>query len=375
MSYTPPFTLTNNILSLVASISEQLGRLSATVNSNQALLLRKVNRVRTIQGSLAIEGNQLSEDQITAILEGKRVIAPAREVQEASNALNVYEQLDTFKFDDEKALLLAHKNLMLGLIDSAGQYRTSGVGVIKNDKVIHMAPPEGQVPRLMADLFGWLKNSDDHTLIKSCVFHYEFEFIHPFIDGNGRMGRLWQTLILKQYHEAFTYLPVESLVSAHQTDYYKAIAESTKHSNSTPFIEFMLSMIDQALQQLYQTQLNQEQQGNEPSISNQSPQVNPQVTPPVIDQDNVAGGLLLSDQVLALLNVMLSEGELNKTKRFKREILQSLLGLSDKKSFTQRYLKPALTDGLIEMTIPDKPTSRLQQYQVTTSGIKALSFN
>ena len=192
----------------------------------------------------------------------------------------MYEQLDTFQFDDENALLLAHKNLMLGLIDSAGQYRTSGMGVIKNDKVIHMVPPEGQVPRLMADLFAWLKSSDDHALIKSCVFHYEFEFIHPFIDGNGRMGRLWQTLILKQYHDAFTYLPVESLVSTHQKDYYQAIAESTKHSNSPPFIEFMLSMIDQALQQLYQTPLNQEQQGNELSISNQSPQVSPQVTPP-----------------------------------------------------------------------------------------------
>ena len=191
----------------------------------------------------------------------------------------MYEQLDTFQFDEENALLLAHKNLMLGLIDSVGQYRTSGVGVIKNDKVIHMATPEGQVPQLMADLFAWLKASDDHALIKSCVFHYEFEFIHPFIDGNGRMGRLWQTLILKQYHDAFTYLPVESLVSAHQTDYYKAIADSTKNNNSAAFIEFMLSMIDQALQQLYQTQLNQDQQGNEPSISNQSPQVSPQVTP------------------------------------------------------------------------------------------------
>ena len=252
MSYKPPFTINNKILSLVASISEQLGRLSATVDSSQSLLLRKVNRVRTIQGSLAIEGNQLSEDQITAILEGKRVIAPAREVQEASNALNVYEQLDSLQFDNdnENDLLLAHKNLMLGLIDTAGQYRSTGVGVIKDGQVIHMAPPEGQLRRLMAELFGWLKNSDDHALIKSCVFHYEFEFIHPFADGNGRMGRLWQTLILKQYHDAFTYLPVESLVAAHQDEYYQAIGESTKLTDSAPFIEFMLSMLDQSLQLL-----------------------------------------------------------------------------------------------------------------------------
>ena len=333
MSYTPPFTLNNQILSLVASISEQLGRLSVTYDSRSSLLLRKVNRVRTIQGSLAIEGNQLSEDQITAILEGKRVIAPAREVQEASNALAVYEQLSSFQFDDEASLLLAHKGLMIGLIDSAGQYRASGVGVIKNSKVIHMAPPANLVPRLMSDLFTWLHSSDDHALIKSCVFHYEFEFIHPFADGNGRMGRLWQTLILKQYHEAFTYLPVESLISTHQTAYYQAIATSTKKIDSAPFIEFMLSMIDRSLQQLHQ----------------ENPQVTPQVAP----------------QVNELLNVMKVEGDKNNLFMFKRASLQKLLGLKDKKSFTQRYLKPALQAGLIEMTIPDKPTSRLQQYRLT----------
>ncbi len=355
MSYTPPFTLNNKILTLVASISEQLGRLSATVSNNQSLLLRKVNRVRTIQGSLAIEGNQLSEDQITAILEGKRVIAPAREVQEASNALAVYEQLELFQFDDEDALLLAHKNLMIGLIDSAGQYRSTGVGVIKNSKVIHMAPPANLVPRLMGDLFAWLKLSDDHALIKSCVFHYEFEFIHPFVDGNGRMGRLWQTLILKQYHEAFTYLPVESLISAHQIEYYKALADSTKQSNSAPFIEFMLAMIDQALQQLHleQSRSGQIMQGND---LKDSPQVSPQVAPQV------------NEQVLALLTVMQCENKSHNTSQFKRETLQALLGLKDKKSFSLRYLKPALKEGLIEMTIPDKPTSRLQQYQLTVIG-------
>ena len=349
MNYQPPFTLTNKTLSLVASISEQLGRLSATVNSNQSLLLRKVNRVRTIQGSLAIEGNQLSEDQITAILEGKRVIAPAREVQEASNALSVYEQLDSFEFANEDDLLLAHKNLMLGLIDSAGAYRDSGVGVIKNSKVIHMAPPANFVPRLMGDLFNWLGTSDDHALIKSCVFHYEFEFIHPFADGNGRMGRLWQTLILKQYHDAFTYLPVESLISAHQTEYYKAIADSTKQSNSAPFIEFMLAMIDTALQQLHQEQQSNDTLTNTPQVS---PQVNPQV----------------SEQVLVLLKAMSLAEKQDKTSQFKREVLQGVLGLKDKKSFSLRYLKPALAEGLIEMTIPDKPTSRSQQYRLTVLG-------
>lgn len=343
MHYVPPFTLNNQILSRVANISEQLGRLTATQDMAQSLLLRKVNRVRTIQGSLAIEGNQLTEDQITAILEGKRVIAPAREVQEASNALNVYEQLDIFAYQKESSLLQAHKTLMLGLIDSAGQYRnTGGVGVIKNQQVIHMAPPADRVPKLMGELFTWLANSDDHPLIKSCVFHYEFEFIHPFADGNGRMGRLWQTLILKQYHEVFTYLPVESLIAAHQTEYYQAIADSTKAADSAPFIAFMLSMIEQALQQLHHT-----------SESVETCVVSPQVTP----------------QVKMLIKVMKVAGETEQAQTsFNRTDLQQLLGLKDKKSFNQRYLQPALSNGLIEMTIPDKPTSRLQQYRLTVLG-------
>ncbi|MFH0267297.1 Fic family protein [Vibrio rumoiensis] len=345
MHYAPPFTLNKQILSRVANISEQLGRLTATQDRAQSLLLRKVNRVRTIQGSLAIEGNQLTEDQITAILEGKRVIAPAREVQEASNALNVYEQLDSFAYQKESSLLQAHKTLMLGLIDSAGQYRNTGVGVIKNQQVIHMAPPADRVPKLMGELFTWLANSDDHPLIKSCVFHYEFEFIHPFADGNGRMGRLWQTLILKQYHEVFTYLPVESLIATHQTEYYQAIADSTKAADSAPFIVFMLSMIEQALQQLHHT--------SESVETGVSPQVAPQVTP----------------QVKMLIRVMKVAGETEQAQTsFNRTDLQQLLGLKDKKSFNQRYLQPALINGLIEMTIPEKPTSRLQQYRLTALG-------
>jgi Fic family protein len=367
-SYAPPFTLNNEILSLVAAISQQLGQLSAEQNTHKSqseLLLRKVNRVRTIQGSLAIEGNKFSEDQITAILEGKRVIAPAREVQEASNALAVYETLDTLQYDQENALSLekkmlsAHKTLMLGLIDSAGQYRQSGVGVIKNNKVIHMAPPAHLVPKLMVDLFAWLAEADDHLLIKSCVFHYEFEFIHPFADGNGRMGRLWQTVILKQHHPVFAYLPVESLVSKHQEEYYQAIGQSTKASNSAPFIAFMLSMINKALDELQTDQLLSIQ-----LLSIQkSPQESPQVTPQVIQ--------LLKVMLMAIVKVTVTvkEGKNSfKSKAFKREQLQTLLGLSDKKSFNLRYLKPALAQGLVEMTIPDKPTSKLQQYKLTALG-------
>jgi len=342
MSYAPPFTLNNEILLLVAAISEQLGQLSVEQKAQQsqsALLLRKVNKVRSIQGSLAIEGNNLSEDQITAILDGKRVIAPMREVQEASNALAVYETLDTLQYNKEFALLSAHKALMLGLIDSAGQYRHSGVGVIKNSKVIHMAPPADLVPRLMNDLFAWLEEADDHLLIKSCVFHYEFEFIHPFADGNGRMGRLWKTLILKQHHPVFAYLPVESLMSKHQEEYYQAIGQSTKASNSAPFIIFMLSMIKKSLTELQTNQLfnlENDLQG--------SPQESPQVTPQVEQ--------LL--KVMRLVGEKVGEKESENSfssKAFKREQLQTLLGLSDKKSFNLRYLKPALAQGLVEMTL------------------------
>ncbi len=253
----PPFTLNNKILSQVAEISEAVGRLSVVLEQEQSLKLRRINRMRTIQGSLAIEGNTLSEEQITAILDGKRVIAPPKEVKEASNAIAVYDKLDEWQPEKEKHLLAAHKTLMIGLEDDAGCYRSSGVGVMSGKKVVHMAPQAERVPALMKTLLTWLKTSDTHPLITSSVFHYEFEFIHPFADGNGRMGRLWQTLILSQWHSVFAYLPVESLVHQHQDNYYQAILQSTAQGESTPFIEFMLGMIEQAVEELAITSTTQ----------------------------------------------------------------------------------------------------------------------
>lgn len=196
LHYHPPFTLTSEIVSLVAAIAEQVGRLSAQSGSGMDLRLRRINRIRTVTGSLAIEGNTLSEEQITSILDGKQVLAPPRELQEARNALAVYEQLHTWDGLSEADLLAAHRMLMQGLLDVPGTYRSGGAGVMAGDKVLHMAPPANRVPALMAQLFGWLQNSQEHPLIASSVFHYELEFIHPFADGNGRMGRLWQTLLL-----------------------------------------------------------------------------------------------------------------------------------------------------------------------------------
>lgn len=208
MKYQPPYTITSKIIHLIAQISENIGRLTVLEEIQDSLKLRKANRIRTIQGSLAIEGNTLSTEQITAILNGKTVIAPPKEVQEVRNAIKAYEAFQQWQPSQERDLLQAHQILMTGLIDEVGQYRHGGVGVMSGDRVVHMAPPANQINRLMADLLDWLNDSDIHPLIQSSVFHYEFEFIHPFADGNGRMGRLWQTLILIRWNPIFANIPL-----------------------------------------------------------------------------------------------------------------------------------------------------------------------
>lgn len=246
-NYQPPLTITAHILNRHGQISEQLGRIAEREHQAQTLRLRRANQIRTIQGSLAIEGNSLSVEQITAVLEGKPVIAPPREVQEVKNALAVYEHFDRYDPNSEADLLEAHRLLMTGLVDELGQYRSGGVGVMSGTTVVHMAPPASQLPRLMSQLFDWLGTTEQPALIASAVFHYEFEFIHPFADGNGRMGRLWQSLILAKWNPLFANLPVESLVYANQTGYYRAIAASTEATDCAPFVEFMLDVIYETL--------------------------------------------------------------------------------------------------------------------------------
>ena len=242
-TYQPPYTITSEILTRVAQISEAMGRLNVLTDRAGELRLRRITRIRTVRGSLAIEGGTLSEAQITAILEGRRVIAPPRAVQEARNALAAYDHFESWRPEVEKDLLDAHRMLMAGLIDEAGMYRHGGVGVMAGTQVIHMAPPADRVPQLMSDLCRWLATTDAHPLIAGSVFHYEFEFIHPFIDGNGRLGRLWQSLILTRWNPLFANIPVESLVFEHQHEYYEALQESTNRTDSAPFIAFMLRMI------------------------------------------------------------------------------------------------------------------------------------
>lgn len=245
--YQPPFSLTPEILTLVANIAEQVGRLSVQAELAQSLRLRRLNRIRAIQGSLAIEGNTLTEEQITAILDGKRVLAPLRDIQEAQNAIQAYEQLPHWQPHKEEDLLAAHAQLTHLLQADAGQYRQGGVGVMAGDAVVHMAPPANRVGVLMGQLLNWLKETNLHPLISSSVFHYEFEFIHPFSDGNGRLGRLWQTLILSRWNPLFAHIPVESLVHTDQADYYRAIQQSTATTDCAPFIHFMLKAIAAAL--------------------------------------------------------------------------------------------------------------------------------
>ena len=246
----PPYDITPKILKLITSISEKLGEINATYLSKQSPQLRKQNRIKTIHSSLQIEGNTLTEEQITALIENKRVIGPEKDVLEVLNAIKLYENLEKYKFYSDKSFLKAHKVLMNGLIQSPGKYRTKGVGIVKGNIVEHIAPPAENVPYLMKDLFEYLKDSEELTLIKSCVFHYEMEFIHPFIDGNGRMGRLWQTLILMSEYPVFEFLPFETLISQTQNEYYNSLAMCDKLGKSTMFIEYMLGVIDKSLSSL-----------------------------------------------------------------------------------------------------------------------------
>jgi Fic family protein len=286
--------------------------------------LRRENRIRSIHASLAIENNTLTVDQVTSVIAGKRVLGPQREIQEVKNAFAAYEAMTSWKPSALKDLLAAHRLMLKGLVDEAGKFRTRSVGIAKGKRIVHLAPPASRVPGLMKDLLGWLKRTDAHPLIAGCVFHYELEFIHPFADGNGRMGRLWQTLILSQWKPLFAFLPVETVIRDQQAEYYKILAACDKAGNSTAFIEFLLSALVVALR-------------DSPS------------TDQVTDQ--------VSDQVAALLRTI-------GTKTLSALECMNRLKLSHRPTFRANYLNPALSAGLIERTIPDKPQSRLQKYRV-----------
>jgi Fic family protein len=243
----PPYQITPEILQLITSVSEKIGQINATFLDKPSPKLRKENRIKTIHSSLSIEGNTLTVEQITALIENKRVIGPEKDINEVLNAIRVYNQLHTFDPYSSQSFLKAHEILMQGLVVDSGKFRKKGVGIVAGDKLAHMAPPTENVPHLMNDLFRYLKTSNEIALIKSCVFHYEMEFIHPFIDGNGRMGRLWHTLILMKEYPVFAFIPFENIIHKTQPEYYKALSQSDQSGNSTPFIVYMLRVINDAL--------------------------------------------------------------------------------------------------------------------------------
>lgn len=247
----PPFTITDEILTLVAEISEAVGGLNAIMTDDMPHpMLRKQNRIKTIQSSLAIESNSLSIDQVTAILEGKRILGPPNEIQEVKGAIGAYELLPNVNPYSAKDLLKVHEVMMRDLVSENGRFRSGGVGVFGEKGCVHLGPPPSLVPQLIGNLLEWVRKTKTHPLISSCVFHYEFEFIHPFADGNGRMGRYWQTVLLAKWKPLFAWLPIETIVKEHQQEYYDAISQSDKVGNSTLFVEFMLRCIKQTIENI-----------------------------------------------------------------------------------------------------------------------------
>ena len=335
MSEKPSYTITPDILALIAQIGEAIGRAEA-MDATRDLRLRRINRIRTIHSTLAIEGNTLSEAQVSTILDGKPVIAPPKDIQEARNAIRAYEQHLQWNPTSETDLLSAHNILMAGLLDAPGHYRRSKVVVAGEGEIHHIGPPAKRVPHLMAGLLAWLDDTDLHPLVASSVFHYEFEFIHPFEDGNGRMGRLWQSLILTRWKALFANIPVENMIHARQSDYYQAIRQSSAEGSCTPFIVFMLEVILETV-----------------GLTSATDQVIDQPTDQVADQ--------VTDQVEGLLAALKAHPKTAAE-------LMAELGLSHRPTFRQNYLRPAMDAGLVEMTRAESPTAKNQKYRLVGRG-------
>ena len=329
--YAPPHTITSAALSAVAEIAGLLGRLEALEVAGKVPVLRRENRIRSIHSSLAIENNTLTLEQVTAVIAGKRVLGSPREVQEVKNAFAAYEAMKSWNPASSRDLLAAHRLLMEGLIDGAGKFRTGSVGIAQGKRIVHLAPPASRVPGLMKDLLGWLKRTDAHPLIAGSVFHYELEFIHPFADSNGRIGRLWQTLVLSGWNPLFAYLPVESVIRDRQADYYKVLAKCDNAGNSTAFIEFLLAAILTALREAGDTQPGEQV------------------------------GAVVSEQVAKILKAC------SGSPQSKARLLEAA-GLANAYLNYKRHIQPLVADGSLEMTLPEKPTSRLQKYRLTAKG-------
>lgn len=323
--YKPPFSISSHMLALSISITEKLGKITGLQSLSRMPTLRHNNRIESVHSSLSIETNSLSIDQVVDVIAEKTVIGPQKEIQEVKNAYKAYSEIRDLDGYKEQDLLKAHEMITYLIDEESGRYRNHGEGVSDGNKVIFVAPPADMVPKLMHDLFDWLKNDNETPLlIKSCVFHYEFVFIHPFSDGNGRTVRLWQNVLLSKWNPIFEYVPIESQIKRYQSEYYAKIAECHKAGNSDAFIAFMLKMIDETLVDVMRT------------VERESKNI--------------------SDQVNRLLDVMEKDIPLSANEIMKR------LGIKSKETLRGSYLNPALENGLIRMTIPDKVKSKNQRY-------------
>lgn len=323
--YKPPFSITNKMLNYSMSITEKIGKITTFESLKRMPILRRNNKIKSIHSSLVIEANSLSLGQVKDVIAGKTVIGPQKEIQEVKNAYEAYSKINIFNGYKESDLLKAHGILTYLIEDRPGKYRNHGEGVFDGEKIIFFAPPEDLVPKLMADLFDWLNNDKETPiLIKSCIFHYEFVYVHPFEDGNGRTARLWQNILLTSWNPLFEYLPIESQIKKYQSDYYKSIDISNKNGDSNVFVEFMLKMIDETLDEVLL------------SVTKEAKNI--------------------SDQVNRLLEIMDDDIPLSANE------IMTRLGIKSKETLRASYLNPAIENGLIKMTLPDKPNSKNQKY-------------
>ncbi len=323
--YKPPFSITNKMLNYSMAITEKIGKITTFKSLARMPILRRNNKIKSIHSSLVIEANSLTLNQVKDVIAGNLVMGPAKEIQEVKNAYEAYNKIKEFNAFSESDLLKAHKILTYLIDDRPGKYRNHGEGVFDGENLIFMAPPSELVPKLMSDLFDWLNNDKETPiLIKSCIFHYEFVYIHPFGDGNGRTVRLWQNVLLTSWNPLFEYVPIESQIKKYQSDYYKSIDICNKVGDSNLFVEFMLKMIDETLEEV----LN--------SVSKETRNI--------------------SEGVNRLLDIMDDDISLSANEIMKR------LGIKSKETLRSTYLNPALENGLIKMTLPDKPNSKNQKY-------------
>ena len=323
-TYNPPYTLTDEMFDLVSQIMENLGKLNGVDDLEKLPRLRRINRIKSIHSSLAIENNTLSIEQVSDVINGKKVLGPQKDIIEVHNAFNAYEEVSKIDPYSIKDLLKVHGIMTNGLVKESGMFRSGQVVVYDQDgNVIHIAPPANIVSSLIKQLFDWIESSNINMLIKSSVFHYEFEFIHPFNDGNGRTGRLWQTAMLASWKPIFEWIPVESIIKDNQDEYYKAIVVSTEQGESTAFITFMLKAINTAINNI------------------------------IIDSKNHYNHS--NNRVSKLMNV------LDYYPQSANELMEKL-NLKSRVGFRKNYLEPAIELGLVGMTNPDKPTSKNQKY-------------